>query len=48
MNERINSQGVTLEASYQTLANGNYTLFAWISVAKVVRIQDGKTTVLYL
>jgi len=48
MNERINSQGVTLEASYTTLAGGNYTLFAWISVAKEVRIQDGKVNVVYI
>ena len=52
MNERVNSQGVTLEASYNTLdalsAGKTYTLFAWISVAKVVKIQDGKVNVLYL
>jgi len=50
MNERINSQGVTLEAQYNTLTDTGdvYTLFAWISVAKVVRIQDGKVNVLYL
>jgi len=50
MNERINSQGVTLEAQYNTLTDTGdvYTLFAWISIAKVVRIQDGNVNVLYL